>query len=63
MGAAHVIQPESSLCLAAVDDLHKPSTALRLVGGRCEDCGAPAPFPSDLCVACVKRRRDAGEAA
>lgn len=35
----------------------------RFVGGRCEDCGAPAPFPSDLCVACVKRRRDAGEAA
>jgi putative hydrolases of HD superfamily len=33
----------------------------RFVGGRCEDCHEPAPFPSDLCAACVKRRRDAGE--
>lgn len=34
----------------------------RFVGGRCEDCGAPAPFPSDLCAACVQKRRAAGEA-
>lgn len=36
MGAAHVLEHEASLCLAAVDDLHRPSTVLRLVGGRCE---------------------------
>ena len=33
----------------------------RFVGGRCEDCGAPAPFPSDLCAACVQKHRAAGE--
>lgn len=33
----------------------------RFVGGRCGDCGAPAPFPSDLCAACVQKHRAAGE--
>ncbi len=29
----------------------------RYVGGKCEDCGAPVPFPSDTCGPCDQRRQ------